>query len=251
MAAAHSFIFNTQIREWYQSPKYATHLILNRDFEGQWMCWPVLIGVLHFWFSFTFRAGMWVSQIPYNSCLMKRASAVLSTSSSSAFPLVMNVCHWHHFYSDAGSFCRVFVICQQGNDGLRNNCYNLHWAAACLLHLFSNVVVIVGLELPGTFMQTVSSLRGGWVQSYSRNCLDWKTYSRPALYIFGSSILKPLREAHTRLKAVKWWLMRHPHNERAPFHYFGNNLLSRKHQKPGHFVVFGPLIFLRRGNGSH
>lgn len=94
-------------------------------------------------------------------------------------------------------------------------------------------------------------LKVGWARSYFRNCLDRKTYSRLALYISGSSILKSLREAHTHLKAAKWWLMRHPHNERAPFFYFRNNLLSPKHQKPGYFVVFGPLIFLHQGNGSH
>lgn len=107
------------------------------------------------------------------------------------------------------------------------------------------------MEFVGEFSNTPIphplSLRMSWAQSYFKNCLGWKTHSRLALYIFGSSIVKSLREAHTHLKAVKWWLMRHLHDERAPFHYFGNNLLSPKHQKPGHFVILDPLIFFASG----
>lgn len=62
---------------------------------------------------------------------------------------------------------------------------------------------------PETFMQPVSSPHLNAEGELSTELLykllrqENIQSSRPALYIFGSSILKTLREAHTHLKAVK------------------------------------------------
>lgn len=69
---------------------------------------------------------------------------------------------------------------------------------AYLLYLVGRFKVIVK-----AVESVARMLRATLAQSYFGKCLDRKTYSRLALYIFSSSILKSLREAHTHLKAAK------------------------------------------------
>lgn len=70
-----------------------------------------------------------------------------------------------------------------------------------LLYVISNVKVI--LDFSETLMPTIGSMIVEGELTYFGNCLGRETYSRLALYIFGRSILKSLREAWDPFKGCQ------------------------------------------------